>query len=446
MELNVFEKLKKNPPLILGVSFACLILVGALLLTLPFASANGQSVGFVNALFTSSSASCVTGLVVANTKEAWSFFGKLVILFCIQIGGLGTMTLLCLIYLFLKRRIGLSERMILKEQLNTHTLTGIVRLIKALCLFTLVIEGMGALLLSIRLIPIYGFKLGIGYGIFHSISAFCNAGFDLFGSSLVPFQSDLYVNLIIMALIVVGGLGFQVYIDIYEKRSFKKLSLHSRMVIETSLVLIFFGGLAILLLEGSNPTTLGNKSFLDKLLVSFFQSVTARTAGYNSIAIEDMTPRASMVMVVLMFIGGSSGSTAGGLKTSTFMVIILTVLASIRGQEDVVWHKRKIGQGTIRMAFVMFFICVFLVLMTTFLLLVFEDGKNTFDLFYEAVSAFATVGLTRNITSDLSTASKLVISLTMFLGRVGPTTVALGLARGSKKQRIHYAEGNIYIG
>ncbi len=218
------------------------------------------------------------------------------------------------------------------------------------------------------------------------------------------------------------------------------------MVIETSLALVFFGGLAILLLEGANPATLGNKSFLDKTLMSFFQSVTARTAGYNSIAIEDMTPKASMVMVFLMFIGGSSGSTAGGLKTSTFMVILLTVLSSIRGQEDVVWHKRKIGQGTIRMAFVMFFICVFLVLITTFLLVVFEDGKNSFDLFYEAVSAFATVGLTRNITSGLSTASKLVISLTMFLGRVGPTTVALGLGRKSKKQRIHYAEGNIYIG
>lgn len=446
MRLNLFEKLKKNPPLILGISFACLILIGALLLTLPLASANGQSVGFVNALFTSSSASCVTGLVVANTKETWSFFGKLVILFCIQVGGLGTMTLLCLIYLFLKRRIGLSERIILKEQLNTHTLTGIVRLIRALCLFTLVIEGMGAILLSIRLIPIYGFKLGIGYGIFHSISAFCNAGFDLFGNSLVSFQSDPYVNLIIMALIMVGGLGFQVYIDIYEKRSFKKLSLHSKMVIETSLALVFFGGLAILLLEGANPATLGNKSFLDKTLMSFFQSVTARTAGYNSIAIEDMTPKASIVMVFLMFIGGSSGSTAGGLKTSTFMVIFLTVLASIRGQEDVVWHKRKISQGTIRMAFVMFFICIFLVLMTTFLLVVFEDGKNSFDLFYEAVSAFATVGLTRNITSGLSVASKLVISLTMFLGRVGPTTVALGLGRRSKKQRVHFAEGNIYIG
>lgn len=446
MKFNLFERLKKNPPLILGVSFAFLILIGALLLNLPLASANGKSVGFVNALFTSSSASCVTGLVIGNTRETWSFFGKLIILICIQIGGLGTMTLICLIYLFLKRRIGLSERIILKEQLNTHTLTGVVRLIRGLCLFTIAVEGVGAFLLSFRLIPVYGLKLGLGYSVFHAISAFCNAGFDLFGSSLLLFQSDLYVNLIIMALIIIGGLGFQVYIDIYEKKSFQKLSLHSKIVLETSLALVFFGGLAILILEWSNPETLGNKSVASKVLMAFFQSVTARTAGYNSVPIECMTPISSMVMIFLMFIGGSSGSTAGGLKTSTFMVILLTVLASIQGQEDVVWHKRKIGQETIRMAFVMFFIGVFLVLMTTFLLVLFENGENSFDLFYEAVSAFATVGLTRNITPSLSTASKIVISLTMFLGRVGPTTVALGLGRKAKKQRIHFAEGNIYIG
>lgn len=445
--MKLFKSLRKNPPLILGLSFAVLILLGALLLTLPLASADGHSVGFIDALFTASSASCVTGLTVRNTQETWSAFGKIVILLCIQIGGLGTMSLVTILSLLLRKRIGLRDRMVIKEQLNTDTLKGMVRMIKIVVLFTLAVEGMGALLLSIRLIPLYGFKTGVIYSIFHSISAFCNAGFDLFGDSLRPYAGDLILNLVIMFLIIFGGLGFQVYVDLWRRKTYKSLSAHSKMVIEATIFLLLAGTLIFAFFEWTNPLTLGHMPLGEKILASGFQSTISRTAGFYSVPMESMKDSTSLFMILLMFIGGSPGSTAGGLKTTTCMVLVLTVLSSIRGKEDVVWHERTIESQTVKMAFVMFFICLCVVFTVTSCLVILEPGKSVLRLLFETVSAFGTVGVTQNVTGSIQPLSKLILSLTMFLGRVGPTTLALGLGKNMHtKRKIHYAGSKIFIG
>lgn len=442
-----FQKLKKNPPLILGASFATLILLGALLLMLPAASADGKSASFVDALFTSGSATCVTGLIVRNTAEGWSPLGKGIIITLIQIGGLGTMTIIAVVSLILNRRIGLKERMVIKEQLNVLTMSGLVRLIKYITVFTFVVEGIGAFFLALRFVPMFGWGRGLIFSGFHSISAFCNAGFDILGNSIVPYRDDWIINLTIMVLVIMGGLGFVVYADIYEKKRFRTLTAHSKLVLIMTGILLLSGTAAIYFLERNNPETLQGLPFGERILASGFQSVIARTAGFNSIDIKGMTDASTFVMILLMFIGGSPGSTAGGLKTTTFGVLLLTSFSVITGREDTVWDRRVIPEETTKKSFVMAFIAVLLVVTVTMAITVFEKEAFDFiDIFFETVSAFGTVGVTRGITSDLSAPSKLILTLTMFLGRVGPTTIAFGLGRGRKKKKIRYAEGSILVG
>lgn len=443
----IHKKITKNPSLVLGLSFIILILTGALLLSLPFASADGKSLNFVDALFSATSASCVTGLIVRNTAEAWSIFGKVVIITLIQIGGLGTMTMVAWVSIFIGKRIGLSERMFIKEQWSAESLTGLIRLMRFATLFTLIVEGLGALLLSFRLIPMYGIKKGLAFSVFHSISAFCNAGFDLFGDSLVSFQDDYFVTLIIAALIILGGLGFIVYVDLLNYPKKRRTRRQTKLVLSTTAILLIVGMILFYFFESTNGSTIGTMPMPQKILASFFQSVTFRTAGFNSIDMGKMRDATVFFSFLFMFIGGSPGSTAGGLKTTTFAIVMSSAFSTLKGQEDTILFKRRVQEETVRKAFSLFVIAIALVFVIAAFIMSFEGGIFQFiDILFETISAFGTVGVTRGITGDLSTYSKLVLSFTMYIGRIGPTTFAMGLFNDDHKKKYRYAEGKYIVG
>lgn len=442
------EKIMKfdlNPPRVLAIGFAGLIILGAILLNLPFASKSGESIGFLNALFTSASAVCVTGLVVVNTGEFWSLFGQIVIIILIQMGGLGFMTMATIVALILGKKITIKERLVIKEQLNSETLTGLVKLTKYVILSTFIIEGIGALFLSIRFIPIYGLVKGIWFSIFHSISSFCNAGFDILGDSVAPFVGDAIINLTIAGLIIIGGLGFSVYIDISRERNFKKLHLHSKIVIVMTALLIIIGTILIFTIEYNNMGTLGNLSLKEKILASFFQAVVPRTAGYYSVNIGFLYDTTVFLMIILMFIGGSPGSTAGGIKTTTFGAIGLTTISIIRGEKDVVAFKKRISDDTINRSLAIVTVGILLVIFVSFILTI-TEGAVFLDVLFETTSAFATVGLTRGITPYLSNMGKIILTLTMYAGRVGPLTMAFAFGNKKKHMKYRYSEGNILVG
>ncbi|HHV25835.1 Trk family potassium uptake protein [Anaerosalibacter bizertensis] len=441
------RQLELNPPRVLALGFAGLILIGAILLNLPIASKSGESIGFINALFTSASSVCVTGLVVVNTGEYWSLFGHIVIICLIQMGGLGFMTLATLVALILGKKITLKERLIIKEQLNQETMSGLVKLTKYVILSTFAIEGLGALFLSTRFIPRYGFIKGLWFSIFHSISAFCNAGFDITGNSIVPFKGDIVVNLTIAFLIIIGGLGFSVYIDISRHKRFNRLSLHSKLVLVITLILIIVGMILFYIIEWDNLGTLEPLNTKERIVASFFQSVVTRTAGFNSIDMSKMKDTTTFIMIILMFIGGSPGSTAGGIKTTTFGAILLTTFTVIRGGRDVVAYKRRIPQEIIYRALTIASIGIFLVTVISMILTI-SEGANFLDLLFETTSAFATVGLTRGVTPDLTDFGKILIAITMYLGRVGPLTMAFAFAKRQKNsiKNYRYSEGNILVG
>ncbi len=439
------RNIQLNPPRVLALGFGALILLGAILLNLPIASKSGESIGFINSLFTSASAVCVTGLVVVNTAEYWSLFGQIVIISLIQMGGLGFMTMATIVAMLMGKKISLKERLVIKEQLNRDNISGLVKLTRYVVFSTLLIELIGTILLSTRFIPLYGFVTGLWYSVFHSISAFCNAGFDILGESISPFVGDFIINITIASLIIIGGLGFNVYIDISQKKSFKKLHLHSKLVIVITLVLIFSGMFLILLVEWNNPDTLAHLSTGDKLLASFFQSVIARTAGFNSVDISKLYDTTGFILIILMYIGGSPGSTAGGIKTTTFGTIILTTLTVVRGNKDVSVFNRRISQDVINRALAIATIGLALILTVSLLLTLTEEG-NFLDLLFETTSAFGTVGLTRGITPNLSNFGKIIISITMYLGRVGPLTMAFAFYQKQKQPLYRHCEGNIIVG
>lgn len=443
---KIYEKIVKNAPLFLGMSFLIVILIGATLLSLPIASVDGNSVGFVNAFFTASSATAVTGLVVANTATQWTMFGKVVIITLIQIGGLGTITLFSIATVLLGRKISLQQRLLVKEQLNITSMSGIVKWVIYVTKITFLIEFTGALLLSFSLIPKYGFKTGVWYSIFHAISAFCNAGFDLFGDSIVSYSGDIYINMIICGLVILGGLGFLVYMDIYNAGSFRKLKVHSKVVITVSALLLFAGTIATLLIEYNNSLSIGEFGFGHKVLASFFQSTVTRTAGFNSIDIGQVHDATAIIYIFLMFIGGSPASTAGGLKTTTFAVMIFSTIGMVRGEHDIVIFNRKIDKEVILRALAITIVCISLVITVTMAVAIIEHDRFEFlDILFESVSAFGTVGMTRGITPHLSDISKVILAFTMFIGRVGPTTLAVGLMK-TKPSSIKYASGKILVG
>ncbi len=442
--------LNLNPSQVLVIGFASLILLGTILLNLPIASKDGQSVGLINSFFTATSSVCVTGLVVVDTATHWTVFAQTVILFLIQIGGIGFMTMATLLALLLGKKISLKERLVMQEALNQFSISGIVRLTKYIFFTTLLIEGLGAIMLSIRFIPMYGTWKGIGFSIFHSISAFCNAGFDLIGHfrSLTPFANDVLVNVTMWILIITGGLGYTVIIDIIRKRKFQKLSLHSKMALYMTITLLSVTFLAIFLLEFNNTETIGGLSIKGKFLTSIFHSITTRTAGFNTLSTENLTMASILFTMIMMFIGGSPAGTAGGVKTTTIGVLIWTIISNIKGKEDTEMFERRIPRETINRALAVVGIGIALVIFVTMILSITEENYDFIELFFETVSAFGTVGLSLGVTPNLSSVGKIVIAITMFTGRVGPLTFAIALARKHRntKTLIRYPEEKIIVG
>ncbi|MDD3368245.1 MAG: TrkH family potassium uptake protein [Lachnospiraceae bacterium] len=412
---------------IIAFSFILVILTGTLLLSLPFATRDGSVTPVIDCLFTATSATCVTGLVVYDTFTHWSLFGQLTILCMIQIGGIGLMTLITMFAIFMKKQIGLHERMLLMQSSGNIRVSGVIRLVQRICLGTFCMEALGALLLFFRFFPEFGWKKGLYYSIFHAISAFCNAGFDLMGSkvpssSLTGYVNDPLVNLTIMTLIVVGGIGFLVWSDIGKfKFRFPLYSLHSKIVLATTGFLIFSGALLFLVLEPAcNP------------LSALFMSVTTRTAGFNTIDISALSDSSAVVSMILMLIGGSPGSTAGGIKTTTIAVIFLTVVALGKGQSDVIVFNRKIDDSLIKNAAAIIF-TYFIDILVVAMIICTSDGIDFLHSAFEAVSAAGTVGLTMGITSSLGTLSKAALLLLMFCGRIGALSMILVFGEQKKK-------------
>jgi trk system potassium uptake protein TrkH len=447
LKASVSKFLKLSPPQTLVLGFASIILIGALLLMLPISSTSGNEVEFIDALFTSTSATCVTGLVVLDTGTTFTIFGKTVIMVLIQIGGLGFMTMATLFSMVLKRKISLRDRLILQEAMNQSSMEGIVLLIRRVLIYSLVIEGCAAVLLSIR----WAFDMPLGraiyFGIFHAVSMFNNAGFDIFGDfrSLTDYVYDPLVNIIVMFLIISGGIGFIVMSDVVEFRAKRRLSLHSKVVLSTTAGLILIGALVIFIFEFTNPRTLGSLNFGGKILSAFFQSVSPRTAGANTVDIGGLRQATQFFIVILMFIGASPGSTGGGVKTTTITIMIGAVIAMLRGREDIVLFRYRLAQERIYKALTITLLALLLIV-TVSMILSTTENSHFLTILFETTSAFATVGLSMGLTPELSVIGKILICLTMFAGRLGLLTLAYALGPKQGKPLYKYPEGKIIIG
>jgi trk system potassium uptake protein TrkH len=442
-----FRWLYQSPPRTLVLGFAVIILIGATLLSLPAAAAPGETTPWIDALFTATSATCVTGLVTVDTGTHYSVFGQVVILTLIQIGGLGFMTMATLFAFFLKRKISLRERLILQEALNQSSIEGIIRLVRRVVYYALSVEAAGAILFFCRFL----FQMPPGkaayYGVFHSISFFNNAGFDIMGQfrSLSDYVDDPFVNIVTMLLIVTGGLGFVVLSDLIDWRSGRRLSLHSKVVLTMTGSLILVGAVVIFVFEYSNPGTMKPLSLGDKILSAFMQSVTPRTAGVNTLDLASLRQATQFFMIVLMFIGASPGSTGGGIKTTTFATLLGAVWAMVRGKEDVVMFKYRLSQERVYKALSVTLLSLTLIMIATMVLSTTED-HFFLQILFEVTSAFGTVGLTMGLTPHLTLAGKIIIILMMFIGRLGPLTLGYALTPKSGREMYRHAEGKIIIG
>ena len=433
---------------IIAVSFALIIGLGTVLLMLPISSAQGQPTDFVDALFTATSATCVTGLVAGDTGTMWSGFGQTVIIIMIELGGLGFMSAATAMLFLFRKKIGLRQRMLVAQALSLEDMESVVRIQKLVIGGSLAIQGVGALILTLCFLPDFGFATAIKWGLFHSISAFCNAGFDIFGynDSVMHFNQNPVILGTLMLLITVGGLGFFVWEELLRVRSFKKCSVYTKLVLVTSAALVLLGTVVTLILEWDNPGTLGPMSWGGKILNSLFQSVTLRTAGFAGVDQALLTDGSKGFSVVMMLIGGSSGSTAGGLKTVTFMVLLLFIGARIRGRDSVNVFNRRIPEHKVLDAMTIIAIVVGLC-MSGAVVIAATSPINFTDSLYESASALGTVGLTAGATSLLSLAGRLIIIVFMYFGRVGVLTLSMGFLLGDRaKQRYQYAETNLLIG
>lgn len=426
------------------ISFLLAILVGSLLLVLPFASADGKSVPYIDALFTATTSVCVTGLVTVTTATAWSLFGQFVILVLIQIGGLGIITILSGFAISLHKKMGLGDRMLLQDAFNLNSLSGIVKFIKRVLVGTFIVEGVGAVLYMTVFVPEYGIK-GIWISVFNAISAFCNAGMDVIGEdSLCGYATHPMVNLVTGALIILGGVGYIVWWDVISVcKNFKKqklncfanLTLHSKIALSATGILLFAGAVLFFVFEYNNPETIGNFSIFGKMQAAWFQSVTTRTAGFATVPQQNLTDASSIVSLFLMFIGGSPVGTAGGVKTVTIAILFISAFATIRNNEDTELFGRTISKQAIGKAVAV--ICMsFLIAFVSTVLLAAVSGAPALDVMYESFSAAATVGLSRNLTASLNLWGKLVIIVTMYLGRVGPISLVIAFNTKKKKQNI----------
>ena len=441
--------MRKQRPLvstthIILLSFLIAILIGALLLSLPISSANGKATPFLDALFTATTSTCVTGLVVTPTVSSWSVFGQVVILILIQIGGLGVITIMSGLMILLHKKMGIGDRLLLQDAFNLNSLSGLVRFVKRVVGGTLIIEGIGALLYMTVFIPEFGL-MGIWISVFTSVSAFCNAGIDIIAeNSLCDYALNPIINIVTCALIILGGIGYIVWWDVLrvlkqankkKVKFFRDLTLHSKIAITATLLLIFVGAALIFAFEYNNPQTIKDYTLLQKVEVSLFQSVTTRTAGFATIPQENLTNASAIVCLLLMFIGGSPVGTAGGIKTVTFAVLIASAIASIRNKEDTDLFGRRLTKQAVSKAVAVTCMSFIIMFASTVLLSAVTDA-NALDIVYETVSATATVGLTRNLTASLDSIGKLIIIITMYLGRVGPISLAVAFKRSKDNQNI----------
>lgn len=434
----------------IAFGFLIIILIGTILLMLPIASRSGHSAGFLTALFTATSSTCVTGLVVVDTYTHWSLFGQLIIIILIQVGGLGFITIGVLFSILLKKNIDLKQRGLLKESVNTIHIGGVVRLVKKIFIGTVIFEGIGAIVLSFHFVKEYGLIRGIYYGVFHSISAFCNAGFDLMGNK-APYSSftndygNILINVTIMALIVIGGLGFIVWDDLSKNKfHFRKYMLHTKIVLTTTAILIF--GCAVLFYIFESPNLLSDMSTKDKILASLFSSVTARTAGFNTIDTASLTSSSKLLTVALMFIGGSPGSTAGGIKTTTAAVVICYIINTLTGKPDCNIYKRRIADATVKKACVIVCVNLLIGLIGTIIICHLQNSAPISDVLFEVFSAIGTVGMSTGITRELTAPSRIIIAILMYCGRIGSITFALVFTEKKNVARVTRPEGKITVG
>jgi len=446
--ISSFEKLLARPANVIFLSFLSVILIGTLMLLLPAASKSSDATDFIDALFTATSATCVTGLIVFDTATKWSLFGQIVILLLIQIGGLGLITLATFFTSILGKKIGLKGRIVAQEQISHISFTGVLDLIKKVVIITLAAEAIGTIALSFSFVPEYGTR-GIYVSFFHAVSAFCNAGFDIMGNftSLTAYSSNWLVVLTVAALIIFGGLGFMVWQDVYSSRKLKNMLLHTKMVAAMTVILLFAGTVFFFLFERSNASTLGPLSLQNKLLNSFFMSVTTRTAGFNTIDINDMSEISKIFTCLFMFIGAAPGSTAGGVKVTTIAILLAVMMSQIRGRQETLVFGKRIIQPVIMKALTIVGLSSLWVIITTTVILGIEGG-NFINVLYEVTSAFGTVGLSTGMTPSLSLIPKILIILTMFFGRIGPLTFAISMTLKSAgyDNKMIRPEGKVAVG
>ena len=446
------KEIKLQPIFILALGYIVIILLGTILLSLPFATNEGESTKIIDAFFTATSATCVTGLVPYDTFTHWTLFGQIVILVLIQIGGLGFMTFISLFIVIFRRNMGFYKQKLMMQTSATHTRSQIIPLIKRIAVASLLFELIGAGLLSLYFYPEFGNE-GIYYSVFHSISAYCNAGFDIIGSgnSLVTLNSNPVVLFTISGLIIMGGLGFLVYSDIIDSKfRFKKFQLHTKIVLTFTLILIFVPALIYFILDFTNVFQMGafsEMSFPNKLLNSLFMSITTRTAGFNAINLTELSGSSKLLTIVLMFIGGNTGSTAGGLKVTTFIIVIANLIAQAKEKDEIVMFKATIPNRAVKQASALFLSYVTVVLVSTFLICMIEPFAFE-DVLFEVTSAIGTVGLSIGISgSEITTiATKIILAFLMFTGRIGAFTMFDLLFKDNKNNYLKKPEGRVLVG
>lgn len=443
------KKIKLSPYILILLSFAIMMFLGALLLCLPLAQISGKSGNFLENLFTATSALCVTGLVVNDISITYTIFGKIVILILIQLGGLGVLTVSSMVILSISRKMGYYTKKIVSEDINYNILTEIPRYLKNVSIVVFGIEFVGAVLLFFEFSKKLPFIQAVGYSIFHSVSAFCNAGFALFSNNMENYTGNILINFVITSLIILGGLGFAAILDVYNviKKTRRKLSTSTHLAIAMTIFLICFGAIMTFILEYSNKGTIGNLSLHDKLLSSYFQSVTLRTAGFQTIDLATLTTPTIIIYLFLMFIGASPGSTGGGLKTTTLGILILGVMNAITGKEDIEYRRRRLSWQTFNKACAILMLSLFYLFVMIIIMSIFDSSKGFLPLLFELISAFGTVGLSMGVTAKLSIISKLIIILTMYIGRVGPLTIMYALSKKKYREgKYKYPEETILIG
>ena len=443
------KKIKLSPYILILLSFAIMMFLGAFLLCLPLAQISGKSGNFLENLFTATSALCVTGLVVNDISITYTIFGKIVILILIQLGGLGVLTGSSMVILSISRKMGYYTKKIVSEDINYNILTEIPRYLKNVSIVVFGIEFVGAVLLFFEFSKKLPFIQAVGYSIFHSVSAFCNAGFALFSNNMENYTGNILINFVITSLIILGGLGFAAILDVYNviKKTRRKLSTSTHLAMAMTIFLICFGAIMTFILEYSNKGTIGNLSLHDKLLSSYFQSVTLRTAGFQTVDLATLTTPTIIIYLFLMFIGASPGSTGGGLKTTTLGILLLGVMNAITGREDIEYRRRRLSWQTFNKACAILMLSLFYLFVMIIIMSIFDSSKGFLPLLFELISAFGTVGLSMGVTAKLSIISKLIIILTMYIGRVGPLTIMYALSKKKYREgKYKYPEETILIG